>query len=131
MNKTTFKDQRSENKHQKINQPKYTPEMEQEMRILYLAEDTQEGRDALVTELSEKYKKPIKSVIAKLSKMKNEQGERLYIPKQSVSKLTGAKPETKEQLVRRIAKLHNRDEEEMWGLEKAPKSVLLILLGER
>ena len=117
--------------HQKINQPKYTPEMEAEMRTLYLAEDTQEGRDALVTELSEKYKKPIKSIIAKLSKMLDDEGNRLYKAKQTVSKLTGAKPETKEQLVRRIAKLHNRQDHEMEGLEKAPKGVLLILLGEK
>jgi transcriptional antiterminator len=121
----------SENKHQKINQPKYTHEMVEEMRVLYLAEDTQEGRDALIKELSEKYNKPTKSIIAKLSKMLDEEGNRLYKAKQTVSKLTGEKPETKEQLVRRIAKLHNKKEEEMWGLEKAPKGVLLILLGEK
>lgn len=117
--------------HQKINQPKYTHEMVEEMQILYEAEDTQEGRDAVVEELHKKYGKPVKSIIAKLSKMKNQDGERLYIPKTTVSKITGGKPETKEQLVRRIAKLHNRTEEEMWGLEKAPKGVLLILLGEK
>ena len=118
--------------HQKItNQPKYTVEQEKEMRILYLAEDTQEGRDALIKELAEKYRKPEKSIIAKISKMLDEKGNRIYIPKTNVSKLTGEKPETKEQLVRRIAKKHQKKEEEMWGLEKAPKGVLLILLGEK
>lgn len=117
--------------HQKINQPKYTPEQEQEMQLLYEAEDTQEGRDAVVHELHEKYGKPIKSIIAKLSKMTDSNGEKLYKAKKSVSKLTGKTPETKEQLVRRIAKLHNRREDEMYTLEKASKSVLLILLGEK
>ena len=116
--------------HQKIHQPKYTAEQETEMKILYLAEDTQEGRDAVVLELHTKYAKPMKSIIAKLSKMKDDEGMRLYKAKVTVSKLTGTKPETKEQLVRRIAKLKNRAEEEMWGLEKAPKKVLLILLDE-
>ena len=116
--------------HQKIHQPKYNAEQEKEMQILYEAEDTQEGRDALVSELSEKYKKPVKSIIAKLSKMKNDKGEKLYRAKVTVSKLTGTKPETKEQLVRRIAKLKNRQDYEMEGLEKAPKRVLLILLDE-
>ena len=121
---------------QKINNkaPKYTPEMEKEMRELYLVEETQEGRDALIEELSIKYKKPPKSIIAKLSKMVHLEGpnagDKIYKAKQTVSKLTGTKPETKEQLVRRIARMKNVPEEKMWGLEKAPKSVLLLLLAE-
>ena len=114
--------------HQKINQPKYTPEMEKEMLELYLAEETQEGRDALIEELSIKYKKPPKSIIAKLSKMTDQDGNKIYKAKKTVSKLTGGPPRTKEQLVRQIARQRNVPEEKMWGLEKAPKTVLLLLL---
>lgn len=113
-----------ENPHQKVPTVKYTEEQEEEMKALYLAEDTQEGREAVVQELHERWKKPIKSIIAKMSK------SNYYIRKENISKLTGAKPETKEQLVRRIATYLGRQEFEVEGLEKAPKKVLLMLLGE-
>ena len=101
---------------------KYTIKQEEQMKILYLAEDTQEGRDAVVEELAERWDRPKKSIIAKMSKAK------YYVAKQNVSKLTGVKPETKEQLVRRLTIKHQGKDLE--GLEKAPKKVLLILLGE-
>lgn len=102
---------------------KYTKEQETQMYDLYTAAETPEGRDLVVEALVSKWQKPKRSIIAKLSKMG------IYISKAKISKVTGNKPETKEQLVRKIETRFGVEPEMFIGLEKAPKLVLVTLLG--
>ena len=102
---------------------KYTEEQERELYDTYADAKTDEDRDLVVEQFINKYGKSKRSIIAKLSKMG------IYVSKVKVSKVTGAKPETKEQLVKRIEEhlgIGGLD-----GLDKAPKLTLLKLLGER
>ena len=57
-----------ENQHQVIKPTtyKYTEAQEEEMRVLYQAEETQEGRDTVVLDFSERWDRPKKSIIAKI-----------------------------------------------------------------
>ena len=70
------------------------------------------------------HSKTKRMIIAKLSKME------IYIKKPVTSKVTGAKPETKESMVRRLETKHKWPLNDYEGLEKAPKIVLQKLLGE-
>jgi len=101
---------------------KYTPEQEKELFDSYMKANTVEERDELVVAFATKWQKPNRSIIAKLSKMG------IYISKAKISKVTGNKPETKEQLVRKIETRFGVSDEEFMGLEKAPKLVLVALL---
>ena len=77
----------------------------------------------LLLAFADKWDKSERSIIAKLSKMG------IYKSKVKLSKVTGSKCETKEQLVARIEVMYNKVGLE--GLDKAPKLTLLKLLGER
>jgi len=101
---------------------KYTPEQESKLFDAYSVSVTNEQRDAVVLEYSTKFNKPVRSIIAKLSKMG------IYISKVRQSKVTGNKPETKEQLVTKLEVKFNVNEGDFMGLEKAPKLVLVTLL---
>ena len=93
--------------------------MEDELKNLYLSSEDYDERRELITTYAKKYDKTDRMVIAKLNKMG------IYKPKPKISKVTGEKPQTKEQIVTKIAALINEDLE---GLEKAPKLVLMRLL---
>lgn len=102
---------------------KYTKEQDDEMYSKYKAAEDADARSLVVVTLAKKWDKPTRSIIAKLSKMG------IYISKANISKVTGNKPETKEQIVTRIEKKWNVLEGTFIGLEKAPKLVLITLLS--
>ena len=102
---------------------KYTPEQEEELFNAYSRANTVEERDEVVDTFAIKFNKPRRSIIAKLSKMG------IYVSKAKVSKVTGNKPVTKEQLVTKIESRFGVEAEAFMGLEKAPKLVLVALLN--
>lgn len=95
----------------------YTPEMEKTIREKFAVEVDQK---AAVMELAEMLGKTVASVRQKAVRMN------LYKKAAYVSK-TGAKPESKEAIVNRIAEAVGKDSEVMESLAKANKNVLLIL----
>lgn len=101
---------------------KYTPEQETELFEAYSVADSNDERDEVVMKYTTKFSKPKRSIIAKLSKMG------IYVSKVRQSKVTGNKPETKEQLVTKIESRFGVEDGQFMGLEKAPKLVLVKLL---
>ncbi len=97
----------------------YTEEQTRLMRNAYQAAENEQDRITCVKNLAERFEKPEASIRGKLSK------EGVYIPKVRVSKITKSKPKTKAQIVDEIGYEIGQD---MAGLEKAPKLVLLKLL---
>ena len=73
-----------------------------------------------VEDLAKELNKSPKSIIGKLAR------EGVYQKAEYVSK-TGEKPITKIEIVREIAQTLNLDENNLTGLEKAPKGVLKLL----
>jgi hypothetical protein len=108
---------------------KYTPDQEDELKdgynaINFLAiSDTQkhDEREIYILKYMAKHSKSKRSVIAKLSKMG------IYIARPKISKVTGDKPETKEKMVSDIAIALGMNPEELEGLDKTPKLVLMKL----
>ena len=94
--------------------------MEAELSKAYLSETDYDARRTVIDEFAQKWNKTSRMIIAKLSKMD------IYETKPNVSKVTGEKPQTKEQIVTKIEKLLNAGS--LDGLQKAPKLVLLALL---
>ena len=94
----------------------YTAEQVTEMVETYNLTPSRET----VTLLAEKLNKSEKSIIGKLAR------EGVYQKAEYVSK-TGEKPITKIEIVREIAQTLNLDENNLMGLEKAPKGVLKLL----
>ena len=92
----------------------YTPEEE-----AYLLEHYPKKS---VEEIGEDLNKSVRSVIGKLSRLK------VYQKKQYVSK-TGERPVTKLELCAQIARAIGLEPEEVEGLSKAPKAVLVRILG--
>lgn len=115
----------NEQMYQEQKMSKYDKEMEDELREAYEAADTDELRKIVIEGFVEKWGKSERSIIAKLSKMN------IYKPKIRVSKITGGKARTKEQLVEELEAKHNRRPGSYNTLEKANKLVILMLLGER
>ena len=97
---------------------KYSPEMEKELSVAYQGATTTEERSEVVQTYVEKWGKPERSIIAKLSKMK------VYVPKERVSSVTGGPARTKEQIVKDIARLIKVEPYELSGMEKSPKLAL-------
>ena len=104
---------------------KYTEKQEMELFEAYGNAETQELRDNVVERLANEWQKPKRSIIAKLSKMG------IYVSKARISKVTGNKPETKEQLVAKIESRFGAEDGSFMGLEKAPKLVLTKLLSNK
>lgn len=100
---------------------KYTPEQEQMLKEDYEDCETDEERKEVINNYVEEWGKTERSIIAKLSKMG------IYVTKERVSKTTGEKPATKEQLVEELELLGKQKKGAFTGLEKAPKTVLVIL----
>lgn len=103
---------------------KYTSDQEEELESGYKAyeEDDHDGREDFVLKYMAKHNKTKRSVVAKLSKMG------IYINRPKQSKVTGGKPVTKEKLVEDIAVKLGFEPEELEGLDKTPKLVLIKLL---
>lgn len=104
---------------------KYTEEMTEELVSAYKEAKDQDARSEVVSFYADKFHKPKNSIIAKLSK------EKVYVAITRKSKVTGRIPETKERLVRRLEAQEGFKEGRLDGLEKAPKLVILRLLGEK
>lgn len=94
----------------------YSEEQVEYMVEKYNLTPSRETVEALAIELS----KSPKSIIGKLAR------EGVYQKAEYVSK-TGEKPITKIEIVREIAQTLNLDENNLTGLEKAPKGVLKLL----
>ena len=94
----------------------YTEEMTKEMIDIYTETPTLETVDLL----AEKFNKPRKSIIGKLSK-EGVYKKLIYVTKR------GEKPETKLEIVAQIAAGLELDPDNLEGLEKAPKPVLQTL----
>ena len=73
-----------------------------------------------ISELAKKYGKSEKSIVGKLSK------EKVYV-KQVYRSKTGAIPETKKEIIARLAEKLKIDPERIQGLEKAPKLELILI----
>ena len=97
---------------------KYSPEMEKELSVAYQGATTEEERREVVLNYVEKWGKPERSIIAKLSKMK------VYVPKERLSKITKGPARTKEMIVKDIARLIKAQPHELSGMEKSPKLAL-------
>ena len=94
----------------------YSEEQVEYMVEKYNLTPSRETVEALAVEFS----KSPKSIIGKLAR------EGVYQKAEYVSK-TGEKPITKIEIVREIAETLNLDENNLTGLEKAPKGVLKLL----
>ena len=103
---------------------KYDKDMEDELASAYTSANSDEERVEIIERYVSLWGKPTRSIIAKLSKMK------IYKPKERISKLTGEIPRTKDQLVKDLAIQMRCRLEELLGLEKAPKLVILKILKE-
>lgn len=94
----------------------YTEELTAEIVKEYLEKPSKET----ILELAKKYNKSPKSIIGKLSREGVYQ-KQVYLTKR------GEFPETKKEIIARIASKLNIDPERIQGLEKAPKSELKFL----
>ena len=98
--------------------PNYTPEMTAAIVAAYMLDPTKET----VADLAAEFGKTSRSIVAKLSR------EGVYKKAEYVAK-NGAKPETKEAKVARIAALVGVAAEKMGGLEAATKTALDLILS--
>lgn len=108
----------------------YTQLQEIALRDGYLqfgANDHDE-REQFIAQYMLKHEKSKKSVIGKLSKMKDTNGVPIYIPRPKISKVTKGAPETKAQMVEKIAHKLGLDIAKLEGIDKSPKLSLLNLL---
>lgn len=104
---------------------KYTHEQGDELHDAYIVADGDDERKDVVVKYARLWNKPTRSIIAKLSKMG------VYKSIARTSKVTGDKPETKEQLVRKLESKFFAIDGAWAGLEKAPKLVLVALLNAK
>ena len=105
-----------------MNEVKYTDEMTNELSEAYLKGMSYEERRQIIDTYADKWNKTPRMIIAKLSKMK------IYKTKPNISVVTGEKPMTKEQIVRKIEYKLELNRHELSGLDKSPKLVLAALL---
>jgi hypothetical protein len=96
----------------------YTEEQTKELVELYLAA---EDKESIIAILAERFGKPNKSIIGKLSK-ENVYQKKVYKTKQ------GELPVTKKEIIMGLSKLIDADAEMLQGLEKAPKLDLKYLV---
>jgi len=110
---------------------KYTPELQKMLVdgytdidwLMCSDEDKHDAREAFILAFSRKHTKSKASIIAKLSKLG------IYKKRPKLSKVTGGKPETKEQIVAKLANKWGLNPEQLVGLDKAPKLVLVLILN--
>lgn len=101
--------------------PNYTEEQTAELVAAYVAAENEEQRNEVVEGYAELFSKTKPSIRAKLVR------EGVYVKKAYKSK-TGAKPETKEEIVSDIARAMGVDADaKLGGLEKATKGALKLI----
>ena len=98
----------------------YTPEMTEEIVSAYKAAEGYDARAEVIANMAERFGKCIASVRQKLTR------EGVYEKKEYVGK-DGAKAETKEEIVNRIAEMVGVEAEAADSLAKANKRILLAL----
>ena len=96
----------------------YTEEEEQYLLDVYKASD---NKHEIIDTLADALRKPRRSIIGKLSRL-GVYEKKVHLTKQ------GENPVTKQELVHRISMKTEIPLELLAGLEKAPKSTLLLLL---
>ncbi len=109
---------------------KYTPEQEIELKNTFifiqaadlLEEEKHSNREDFILKFMHKHKKTKRSVIAKLSKLG------VYVSRPKVSKVTGDKAKTKDQMVTELTTKLGFSTNELEGLDKTPKLILVKLL---
>ena len=104
---------------------KYTPEQEIELKEGYEACNTHDERDDFMLKFGYKHDKSKRSLVAKIAKMRNDKDETLYISRPKVSKVTGDKAKTKDQMVTEMTTKMGFSTDELEGLDKTPKLVLV------
>ena len=101
--------------------PNYTDAQTAELVAAYVAAENEEQRNEVVEGYAELFSKTKPSIRAKLVR------EGVYVKKAYKSK-TGAKPETKEEIVSDIARAMGVDADaKLGGLEKATKGALKLI----
>lgn len=103
---------------------KYTAQEEQQLVDAYTQAESDEERLEVIEEYADRLDKTKQSIVAKLSKLK------IYQPKRRISKVTGDTPETKEQIVKKIAAICGGSDTIYYGLEKGPKLALVQILSK-
>ena len=108
---------------------KYTKEQADELFTVYLDfdKDDHDGRERFIEAYWKKHKKTKRSVISKLSKTFDKDGNKIYIARPRVSKVTNASPETKREMLQKIANKLGADISKLEGIDKSPKLSLLNL----
>lgn len=106
---------------------KYSTDQEKELINGYTELTDQDSRELFIEQFRAKHKKSKASVIAKLSKLKDEGGHPLYIARPKISKITGGEPTTKKQILQSIANNLGCDISKLDGIDKSPKLSLLNL----
>lgn len=94
----------------------YTPEETEKLKELYLEDPTRDTVD----KLAQVFNKSVKSIIGKLSR------EGVYRREVYKTK-SGDNPVTKQELVHNLCETLDLDQDQLTGLEKAPKAVLKLL----
>ena len=109
-------------------QLKYTEEQETELVSGYKACEGHDEREDFILKFMGKHGHSKRSIIAKLSKMRNADGTSVYIARPKVSKVTGDTPETKAQMCQHIGNKMGLDISKLEGLDKTPKLTLQRIL---
>jgi hypothetical protein len=109
---------------------KYTKEQEDELYNNYvcIVDDDHDERENVILRFMNKHDKSKSSVIAKLSKMRDENDKPIYKARPKLSKITNEVAETKSQMVAKVEINLGFLEGELEGLENSPKLVLVKLL---
>ena len=84
--------------------PNYSPEATELAVGMYLGvrDESEERRNEVVMEIADLLQKDVRSVRAKLSRERMEDGSSVYVPKVKVSKVTGEEPAKKAELAARL-----------------------------
>lgn len=107
----------------KLSAVKYTAEQTEELVKSYASAKTSEDREEVIQQYVNKFERTKASIIAKLS------SEQVYVSKVRGDK-NGNEIIRKEELVTKIAKLLNVQEDQIGSLEKANKPVLKLLINK-
>ena len=108
---------------------KYTKEQTDELFTVYkdFDLDDHDGREKFIAAFMKKHKKSKRSVISKLSKTFDKDGNKIYIARPKISNITKGAPETKLQILQKIAFKLGSDISKLEGIDKSPKLSLLNL----
>jgi len=95
----------------KTKEPNYTPAQELELREFYVAlldsGADYDARKVAVEAFADEHDRKERSLVSKLARMEDENGESIYIKKVVVSKISGETPEKKDALSAEVAESVN------------------------